>query len=369
LSFRRYNTWVATIVAIVLGTIGATNMVLSLSPVIFGAPATRGANWQRDHDGIVALPVSDEAEFKLQRLADLAPTLETAEFGSSRVMAIGSRLTSPRNYNMALSGNSVAMEIAQARHVIDIAPHLRTMYLSVDWALGDIFRTVPISHLPRALPPELTANGLFKAAGDSLALPRVRGLVEPLLRDLAANREPELFYALRGLDRPQLCPDGTVGINLGFPGNYTCPGFRPDGSVSFEFRGVLDEASAASTIQHALVIDGVGPGALTGTDGLPNPDYLAAIADIALKLSTRGGRAVALVPPLFPGLKRAITNTPDLAGKIATFDAKVAEWSRRHQIALIDAATSEDWGCTVTDFIDGFHATASCYAKIFGRGR
>ena len=310
------------------------------------------------------MPVADEADFKLQRVADFTSTLETLVLGSSRVMALPSTLTGPHSYNMGVSGNFLATQIAQARGVTRIAPHLKTIYISVDWVLGDIFRSSPIPTLSRAPAPVLTANDILGAARDSLALPRVRGLLEPFLRDLLDGRSPELFYALRGGVRPTICPDGSLAANFGFPGNFACPGFREDGSVPFEFRGTLKETSAPSVIQGALIPSAIGPESLGLTHGRANPLYLEAVADLNRTISREGGKMVVLVPPLFPGLKRAISDAPGLGDELATFDNEIAEWARWNDIILIDAAASESRGCVAGDFIDGYHATRSCYAKI-----
>ncbi|MEO7725847.1 MAG: hypothetical protein ABIS45_01180, partial [Burkholderiales bacterium] len=43
------------------------------------------------------------------------------------------------------------------------------------------------------------------------------------------------------------------------------------------------------------------------------------------------------------------------------------KWARAQNLVIIDGGQSERYACRVPEFVDEHHATAQCYARIFGR--
>jgi hypothetical protein len=366
--FRRYIAIVASVTALMLGVIATTNTIVALSPFIYGSPAVRAAAWQRESGGVAAVAPSEEYEFKSIVFAERASTLRTMVVGSSRVMTLGSTVTGPNSYNSAISSNALALAISQGRHALTIAPHLQTIYVSIDWAIGDVFYALPIPQHFIVQQQAIAAHDIITALKDSIALPRVAGLLGPLISDLLSGRIPEVLYALSGKARPTKCVDGSISANFGFPLGTICPGFRSDGAPLFHLRGVVkDDASARGFIRIATAPQAQIVKALAMTYGRPNATYLTAVSDINERLRQRGGNVIAVIPPLIPGLKRALSDLPEAGSELRAFDATIALWSAQANIVLIDAAASEDYGCVPQDFIDAHHATESCWMKIFRR--
>jgi hypothetical protein len=369
MSSRFYNIIIIGIPITVLGIIGIVNTFISLSPIFYGPPAVRAEEWQRRHHGGVDLTLAEEGTFKLLRMADSAETLRTVVLGSSHSMAITSDLVGQHSYNLAVDGNDLATQIAQGRYVASIAPRLRTVYFSLDWARGDVFASTPIPTLTAAQSTAVTLADVGAAAKDSLALPRVVGLVRPLLRDLLALRRPQLLETLSGAVAITKCPDGSSFANFGIANNLLCAGFLDDGSTTFGSQERLDSADVQSTIQRALIGSSRPLTSLALTGGRPSSTYLDAVAEVNRTMVSRGGRAIALIPAVFPGVKQAILRLPGAGDELRVFDNDIAEWASRSGITVIDASSSEDSGCDADEFIDEFHATTPCYIKIFARFR
>jgi len=88
---------------------------------------------------------------------------------------------------------------------------------------------------------------------------------------------------------------------------------------------------------------------------------------MARGFKNKGGGIVFLLPPLLPGMERALATAPATAAYLTHTKLALQQWSQHENLTLIDAGKSEDFGCVATEFVDEHHALPECYAKIFVR--
>lgn len=364
------RSYVAVVVAgsaAVLLLTAAANTAISLAGYRNESPAAKAASWQRDTRGIVAFPPNASKEFKLRRIAAVAPTIRTAVFGSSRIMALGSRQTGPDSYNFAINNESLFHSIAFANELLRTAPNLRTVYVSVDWALGDAFAAdaVPAIELPGREP---MGPLLLSSLGDSLTLPRVRLLAGTAFEDLIGNNRPPSLPLLLFYGHPpavEQCADGLQYANFGFDQSLPCHGFFDDGSVTFDWLAALTPATAQAQRLQALAASSQYLQNLNRTNGTPNRGLLQALAALHRRLVERGGGVIALVPPMMPDLEKDILALPVAGPQLRQFHAAMKEWAAENRIRLLDFGASDRFGCVTREFIDAHHAKPDCWTRLF----
>ena len=204
---------------------------------------------------------------------------------------------------------------------------------------------------------------------DALSLPRVKNLFSSL-RQIARGAAPAAAFSAMFFDNGSAdyrCADGTPARDFDTIFRGTCTGFRFDGSATF---ANLEPVSARRV--EALIASAVVPSYKYAIDlikagGVPNPQILARLAQLARAQRASGGQIVLILPPLLPGMERAFADSPQLGLLLAKTKAVLAAWARTADVAIIDAGRSERYGCVATDFVDEHHALPACYARIFAR--
>ena len=107
--------------------------------------------------------------------------------------------------------------------------------------------------------------------------------------------------------------------------------------------------------------------ALTKSGGEPNPVILERIAALARSMQARGGGVILFMPPLLPGLERALLNAPHTAAQLQRTKQILDAWARAHDLIIIDGGQCERYGCVAHEFVDEHHALPECYTRIFTR--
>jgi hypothetical protein len=124
---------------------------------------------------------------------------------------------------------------------------------------------------------------------------------------------------------------------------------------------------AESLIASAVVASSKYAVALTKSRGEPNPAILDHIAALSRTLRARGGDVILFMPPLLPGLERALLNAPHTGPQLQHTKDVIDRWARTANLVIIDAGQAERYGCAAAEFVDEHHALPQCYERVFAR--
>lgn len=374
---RRYLAVLLGLLAAVLAAVLALNLLLS-ERSLGGVRAIREASaWQNRTRGVTYVPpLTNTRPFKSLRLADRLPEINAMVLGASSVMGV-SRQHFPdrlRIYNFSLTANPTAAIIGEAEYLERRqAQRVRWMLIGLDWSLGMIFLPWPVQEQDLAPEKALTAAGaqipFWSRVADALSYPKVAILGGLLVSTLRADSPVTDFRRtfLSGAGVEYRCPDGAPALDIDVFKPRTCRGFRYDGSFTFGGdRRLTPEAAAAIAYAAAL------PGSrftvpLREARGEPNPLYLQRLGAFVNRYAEAQGRTVFILPPLVPGMERAILSGPATREPLLRTKSVLAEWARGHGVTVIDAGQSERFGCVAGEFVDENHAYPECFARILSR--
>jgi hypothetical protein len=160
------------------------------------------------------------------------------------------------------------------------------------------------------------------------------------------------------------CPDGrSLGKDFGIYNRGSCNGFRADGSATYSDYNRVDNVNRL--IISALNLGSKYARALQHTQGAIDPGQFARLAALDRAIAANGGTLMLYMPPLVPGLEKALLNHPQLAAPLLRTKQELAAWAGDKSLVLADFGQSEKFGCVPAEFLDEHHADGSCYRKIF----
>ena len=374
---RIYVVTFLTAMAAVLLPVLALNYILGLRSLGGGnAVVVQASEWQHATHGVTyAPPLSNNRPFKTARLFDRLPEIDTVVFGSSTAMGITQAMfPHGRIYNFAQTGHPLMSVVAEAESLQRRQPAIKWLVIPLDWALGFIYEPgTPGSD--EVAPPGTAGDSavsvvpLGQQLQDALSLPRIRNLIG-ILKNIA--RAPSSLGAFRELflqdaGNDYRCADGTPARDFDTIFRGTCTGFRDDGSATFGNLEPVAPSRAAALIASAVVASSKYAIALAQTNGEPNRIMLERIAALARAMRTRGGGIILFMPPLLPGLERALLNAPHTQVQLQHTKDALDEWARAQNLVIIDAGQAERYGCLVPEFVDEHHALPQCYGRVFAR--
>ena len=365
------------IIAVVMLPVLVLNLLLAENTTSAEKAALASAWQQATHGVTYAPPLSNTRPFKTLRLKDRLPEINTVVLGSSTMMGIReAMLPAPmKAYNFAQTGHGLMGVIAEAEWLLQNSANVKWLVIPLDWSLGFIY--TPGVPAATNLLAETTASSGEKPAVsarllDALSYPRVANLFGILKGVLRAENKAGAFrqYFLQPAGDDYLCPDGANEVpakdfDTIFRG--TCTGFRFDGSATFANLEKLDSKKADVLVARAVVPSAKYAAALIQSRGIPNQATLTRLATLAHGFSNKDGGIVFLLPPLLPGMERALAAAPATAAYLAHTKLVLQQWSQHENLTLIDAGKSEDFGCVATEFVDEHHALPECYTKVFAR--
>ena len=374
---RTYVVVFTAVVAAVLLPVLALNYTLGLRSLGGTSSTVRASLWQQTTRGVTyAPPLSNNRPFKSARLFDRLPEINTVVFGSSTAMGIteGMFPAGMTAYNFAQTGNELMSVIAEAEYVQRRQSGVKWLVIPLDWALGFVYHPGTPGRAELALPAaDAPAAGLavplVQQLQDALSLPRVRNLFG-ILQGIARAASPRAAFSqvfLQDESDEYRCADGTLARDFDTIFRGTCTGFRYDGSATFGNLEPVPPRRAEALIASAVVASSKYAIALTRSGGAPNPVILERLAVLARGMQARGGGVIFFLPPLLPGLERALLNAPHTATLLRHTKDEFARWARAHKLVIIDAGQAERYGCGVSEFVDEHHALPQCYARIFER--
>ena len=343
------------------------------------AAALRDASaWQQATRGVTyAPPITDARPFKVLRLADRLPEVNTLVLGSSTVMGITANAlpAERRLYNFSLTGNSTAAIVAEAEAAESVLrDKVQWLLVGLDWSVGQIYHGEAVASVDFSVDSALRSYALrdtpwFKRAEDALTWPRVVNLAKVMR---AAFASPAPLAALhRSLfdvaGEPYRCDDGEIARDYDTQNPGWCRGYRYDGSWTYARDTRLTAAQAATLALAAVAPSSKYAKSVCSAAGEPNAAYLRRLGEAAQRLAARGGGVLFLLPPLAPGMEQAMLNSPRLKPCLERTKTALQAWGALYQVSVIDAGASERFGCLPGEFSDEHHAYPECYARVLGR--
>lgn len=374
---RRFVAWFLATVFVVLVPVTLLNLVLSQRSLPGGPITFEASRWQeRTHGVTYSPPLGDNRAFKTLRLHDRAPHVDTLVFGSSTMMGFTTAIlpADMPGYNFSQSSNPYPGLIAEVRHVLDHGPvRLRWAVMSVDWALGYAFRKdyadteLSPASVRAAIPGGVVP--FLERLGDGLTLPRVTNLFEIGQGILRAEDRIRAFREVFVDDGgPEYrCGDGTVARDFDAIFRGSCTGFRYDGAATFGSLRRIGPDREPIVLNEARAPDGRYARALVQSGGVMDPGLLMRLAKVSADLKARDGRLILVLPPLVPGLEKALLAMPEAGAALRRLKADLHAWARAADAVIVDAAAAEDYGCPVNEFVDAHHGLPDCYRRVFAR--
>ena len=373
---RRYVMIFAAACLVILLPVLVLNYLLGLRSLGGVAVVLEASRWQQETRGITyAPPLSANRPFKSARLFDRLPEINAVVFGSSTAMGITQDMFPPgvSIYNFSQTGNVLATVAGEAEFLRQSRPALKWFVVPFDWALGSPYwpgeaRAQDLAP-PRPDAPAGESVPLGQRLSDALSLPRVKNLLV-ILAGVARASSPYKAFAemfLQTAGEPYRCHDGTPARDFDTILRGTCTGFRHDGSATFANLEPLSPQRTQVLIAGAVVPSSKYAAALIKSGGAPNQRLLEQLATVARAMRERGGALVLLLPPLLPGMDRALQQAPATSAALARTRQVLGQWAVAERVVVVDAGASERFGCTAGEFVDEHHALPACYARVFAR--
>ena len=373
-----YVTIFLAVAAAVLLPVAALNYALGVRSFGGNAVAVHASQWQEATRGVTyAPPLSANRPFKSARLFDRLPHINTVVFGSSTSMGITQDMfpAAMTIYNFAQTGNVLSTVIAEAEFLQRLQPPaLKWLVIPLDWALGSLYLPglpgrVELATPVADAPTQEAGVPLSQKLQDALSLPRVKNLFG-IVQGIVRAPSPAAAFAqmfLQEASDDYRCADGTPAKDYDTIFRGTCTGFRYDGSATFANLQPVPARRAEALIASAVVPSSKYAVGLIGSGGAPNPLLLERLAALAREMKRAGGEAVLFLPPLLPGMERALLAAAHTAAPLKRTRQILEAWARDHDLVILDAGQSERYGCAAEEFVDEHHALPQCYARIFAR--
>jgi hypothetical protein len=377
-SYAQYVWILAALAAAVLLPVLALNYTLGARSLGSAATVLPASRWQQATRGVTyAPPLSDSRPFKLARLFDRLPEINTVVFGSSTAMGITQGMFPGGMviYNFAQTGNPLLTVVAEAEF-LQRRQHgsLKWFVIPLDWSVGFVYQPgVPgkeeLAPPAAGAPQQRAAVSIPQQLQDALSLPRVKNLFG-IITGIARAPSPALAFRqifLQEAGDEYRCVDGTPARDFDTIFRGTCTGFRYDGSATFANLERVPVRRADALIASAGVPSSKYAVEMIKTGGEPNRLLLERLAALAHEVKRDGGDVVLFLPPLLPGMERAFLRSPHTAGPLRRTKQILDAWARTEGLIVIDAGQSERFGCAVHEFVDEHHALPECYARVFAR--
>ena len=374
----RYLAVLLGLCGVLLGLVLGLNLALGERALGSAEAVQLASAWQEATKGITySPPVTHTRPFKAHRLADRLAEVNTVVLGASSLMGVTQAMFPPpmRIYNFSLTANSTSAIVGEAEYIErHHASRVRNLVIGLDWAISMIYHTAPVADIDLAPTATLAGYGagsipLHRKLTDALASPKVITLFKAL-RAVVASGHPLASFRQTFFDIASdeyRCADGVPARDFDVHGRGTCLGFRHDGSWTFAGERHLSQSRADTLARAAAAPSSKFSKYLCETAGEPNPVYLQRLGALAQRYSASGGHVVFVMPPLVPGMERAMIREEASKRCLARTKSALAAWAGRYGVTVIDAGESERFGCLPGEFLDENHAWPECHARIMRR--
>lgn len=375
--YLQYTRFFLIACATVVVPVVSLNTMFSIRSLGGGNVVLSASQWQEKTRGITyAPPFAPNRQFKMIRLFDRLPGVNTVVFGSSTAWGITQEMF-PRGmtvYNFAQTGNQISTVITEADFLTRSSyRNLRFYVIPLDWATGSLYVALEPGRDDLTPPTVDTLQArkvpLYQQVQDALSLPRVKSLVELLISIVRGPDPLAGLYAilLRQYSDDYLCDDGTPAKDFDIIFRGKCVGFRYDGSYTYGDSEPVSARRAETLVANAIVASSKYAVSLIGSGGDPYRPILDRLSVIAAEMQKRGGRIILILPPLLPGLERALLEAPSTAIALRRTKQRLDVWAKEQKLTIIDAGPSERYGCSPEEFIDEHHPLPACYRRVFAR--
>lgn len=371
---RQYVLALLSFLGIALLSILAMNLQLERNDLGGNRKAFLASRWQQKTEGVTySPPLSSTRLFKLLRLDDRLPGIDTVIFGSSTAMGVRPYMLpeSMRAYNFSQTGNPLVSVIGEAEYIEDHYPDIVNFVIPLDWSLDFLYMkekpaeadlSPPKPDRERAGPP------LLSRVRDAMSLPRIRNLAV-VLKGIFKSKDRfsaarQIFFKASSED--YRCPDGEIARDYDTMYRGTCTGFRYDGSATFANLDRVSVQELPSLVLSATIPSSKYSMALKDSKGEPDPEILDGLSRIVRKAK---GRVLFFMPPLIPGMEKRFLSLPGYSDDLKRTKAVMDAWAKKENVTIIDAGQSEKYGCRAGEFVDQHHAVYTCYEKIFEKYR
>ncbi|MCW5604570.1 MAG: hypothetical protein KIT18_08510 [Burkholderiales bacterium] len=375
---RRYLAVLLASLAALLAAVLALN--LPLGERAMGSPdvVKAASDWQQATRGVTyPPPITVNRPFKTLRLYDRLPEVNAVVFGASSSMGLTADVFPDdiRIYNFAQTGNPLHSTIPEAEDAARrFAGQVRWFFVALDWALGTPYAsgepgTIELSREAALAPAALPQVTFTLRLKEALAWPRVRNLGALLLGVVRADDPLEEFRStfLVSSGADYYCPDGVPGRDFDTINRGICAGFRYDGSSTFADGRRVDPTRGLQLARAGAAPSSRYSQALAPTDGEPNPVLLARLAALSETATAAGGRLILFMPPLIPGLERALVDSTHAGATVRRTKTAFDAWAERTGVVIVDVGASERFGCIAGEFLDEHHAFPDCFRKVWTR--
>ncbi|MDP1536677.1 MAG: hypothetical protein Q8L95_05795 [Burkholderiales bacterium] len=371
----RYLSVLLAVTGLALSLFLGLNLLLG-ERALGGPEATRLASaWQQQSKGVTYSPPTTRTRpFKSLRLADRIADINAIVLGSSTGMGIPANLFPEplKAYNFTLTANATANLVGEAEYLLTHhADRLRFMLVGLDWSIGMIYHATPVPVMdlsPAAAMAESVHPPveLHRKIIDALSYPKVVNLLKALRSVALADSPPDSFrHTFFDIaSAPYRCADGDTARDFDVINRGLCLGFRYDGSWTFGGEKKLSPARAEVLGRAAAAPSSKFSRYLCETGGEPNAAYLQRFGATAQRMAELGGNLVFMLPPIIPGMERAMIEEPSNRACLARTKAVLDDWARQHNVTVIDAGQSERYGCETGEFLDEHHAYPECHRRV-----
>ncbi|MCC7405573.1 MAG: hypothetical protein IT288_14335 [Bdellovibrionales bacterium] len=283
--------------------------------------------------------------------------LKTIVLGSSRSFGFRDfgRLPQPF-YNLASEANPPTCLVEELQYILAQFPRLETIVVSIDLFKEFLHRfsacEQPVVDLLNGLPEsalqvasQFDFPSLFSLNNARLSLNWIQYQLTTAQVGIAKVWESQ----------PYRCPMGEEegrDFLLLYPGQ--CNGYRPDGSNTYAYLRRESEVRL-----HRFL-----PPYQSKFEF--KTEILDQTAELTRAFRQRGGRVLAFLPPVVPGVVEQLKNLKNPSNFIVARDEFI-EYLKKKEFVVLDATDSGRFGCLESEFIDDQHADASCYNKVVRR--
>ena len=374
---KRYLFVLIGFFLIPVGLVLVLNLLLGERALGSAEAARQASTWQQQTRGITyPPPVVNSRPFKSLRLADRKEEINTVVLGASSLMAVTQDMLPPPHrphvmLNIASTANLTPTVTAEAEYIARQYPKVQNFVIGLDWSIPALFQGGDVPALDMS-PATQLAGYITQAISwqqrltDALSLPKVEALGR-LLRDNLRSDAPltalnDTFFKFSG--SPYTCAGGVPARDFDIIGRGRCLGFRYDGSWTFALDQHLSPARAQVLARAAAAPSSKFAKYACTTQGEPNAAVLTRLGAFARGVIERGGHVTFIVPPILPGMVTEMHKLPDAHQCLTRTYTALDTWARKHGLTVMDAASSELYGCTAQEFLDENHAWPECHARV-----
>ena len=361
----RYLRTLSIVFLCVLFPIFAANLYLNYIDLCDVNSHFEASRWQQKTRGVACTGAGNNREFKTLRLEEglkeKNERINAVAFGSSTLMGMtADAAPSVHLYNFSQSSNVLPFLVSGLEHLVQ-HKEVTSFIVPIDWAI----RRPPQTGSTTAEEIKKQRLPSWKSlVQDALSTSKVNVLINTVHESIVSHSLGPLKIKF-GLNREDYsCKSGEIAKDFSSPFPRKCAGFHYDGSCDFShYIDPLTASKAAEALRVGSISASIYITNLRVSKELLSRELLSRVSAVIKKIKIRKADIFFILPPLLPGLEKKILTMPE--GEILRqLKAALHKFATENQVQILDAGQSENYGCHVSEFIDGHHALPACHKKI-----